>query len=291
MSPKKWQRDYGEGHNFDESIDESTAGRVSLTITKDGVENCNLPQPMPEHEDAHNNNAKDNNSSSSWPVALYIPNLLGYLRIFLSFYGLKHALLKHASQALIIWIIAAMLDLIDGIAARKLNQCSEFGIILDIVADNILRTIVWISSMISCSKSESANVDACLVWVAIICLEWITMYCSQNKANQNEEQSTHWKDVEHSQPPFWVQAVFKNNFRSPPGVLAVYGLFVAPFGTYILYAGPLVAHLLPVQVLSMLIVISYFGRLLSAAVEIWICFDYFRSIIAMDKVHRKKKGS
>lgn len=299
--PKKWPRDYGEGHIIDETTDDdASASREALTSTVDGGQNHGSTSVYPSHTDRSPLHGANNEASiSSWPVALYIPNLLGYLRIILSFYGLKHALQQHPHKALNIWISAALLDLIDGVAARMLNQCSQFGILLDIASDNILRTIVWISSMIECSKSDSTRmeIEIC-IWASIIFLEWITMFCSQGKQKEdNDNDNAHWKDFEKKEsssiqnnkpPPFWVQAVFKNNFRSPTGIFAIYGLFAAPVGTYVWYADRLLkvtwpSRLLSEDIISILIKMAYAGRFLSAMVEMWICYDYLGGVIARDK--------
>jgi phosphatidylglycerophosphate synthase len=70
-------------------------------------------------------------------VLLYIPNLIGYFRVFCTLAGL---LLMMAYPNL--WLIATLLyvssfvgDLFDGLVARKLNQTSEFGGLLDMVTD------------------------------------------------------------------------------------------------------------------------------------------------------------
>mmetsp|Transcript_3510 Transcript_3510/g.7753 ORF Transcript_3510/g.7753 Transcript_3510/m.7753 type:complete len:316 (+) Transcript_3510:14-961(+) len=309
----KWRRDYGEGHIIDEATDDASFTDGTLASTTDGDQNCATGVVDPSHPDRSpppllsNEQAKAVNESSpsSWPVPLYIPNLLGYLRIILSFYGLKHALRQHHGKALNIWIVAALLDLIDGVAARTLNQCSQFGILLDIMADNILRSIVWISAMIESSKSDSSSDYEVCIWVAIISLEWITMFCSQsNQTNQREEDhDVHWKDVDKKSalaqsiktpPPFWVRAVFKNNFRSLPGIFAIYGLFVAPFGTYVWYADRLSkatwpSQLLSEQIISILVQMSYAGRFLSAMVELWLCSEYLGSVIARDRRQKTKQ--
>jgi phosphatidylglycerophosphate synthase len=240
-------------------------------------------------------------SVSSWPVVFYVPNILGYLRILLAFSGLRHALRLHPNKALNTWIAAAVLDLIDGIAARKLNQCSRFGTLLDIVADNILRTIVWISSMIVATKIDAISDSTIFLSTAIICLEWTTMLCSQsNQTEHTDGLDNNWKDVTRKStkteskkaPPIWVQAVFRNNFRSPSGILAIYGLFMAPFGTYVWYVDQMLpkkswpSQLFPGKVLLTLLKVAYVGRFLAGMVEMWLCFEYLSGIIAGDNMQK-----
>lgn len=243
---------------------------------------------------------------SSWPVILYVPNLLGYIRIMLAFRGLHHALHSRQSKALNTWIAASLIDMVDGIAARWLNQCSEFGILLDIVADNILRTIIWSSCIMEVSNNDAAILDGSSFYcvyaaAAIICLEWTTMLCSQSSAAARTKQKTeddysHWKDSKQKKididkktelsPPFWVQAVFENNFRTLPGIFAIYGLFVAPLSTYVCYADSIKqtwpSQLFSEHILSFFIYMSYAGRFLSAMVELWLCYEYLSGVIERD---------
>jgi phosphatidylglycerophosphate synthase len=234
---------------------------------------------------------------------LFVPNILGYLRILLALSGLKHALRLHPNKALNTWIAAAVLDLIDGVAARRMNQCSRFGTLLDILADNILRTIVWISSMIVAAKIDAISDITIFLSTAIICLEWTTMLCSQSNQKEHTDylDNNNWKDVKRKStinesrkalPPIWVQAVFRNNFRSPLGILAIYGLFMAPFGTYVWYADRMwskstwPSQIFPWQVISTLLKVAYVGRVLAAMVELWLCFEYLSGIIARDALQR-----
>lgn len=268
-------------------------------------------------------------ATSRIPVVLYLPNLLGYARIALAFVGLHCAIaslpaiftskkndsgvdgVPSPGLCIWIWILSAFLDLFDGLAARRLNQCSKFGIILDILADNILRTVTWVATAIIVVLSEvhemeesHADADAkskqitkwksaIVVTVAcgIICLEWVTMLCTQLKST---EDGSHWKNQNGSkegaiitskqdEPPRLVSAIFRNNFRSPLGVLSIYGLFSCGLWTY-------GSHVVQIRE-----AIPYFewcwglavmGRLLSVRVELWLCLRYLRLILSEDESKR-----
>ncbi|KAL7488528.1 hypothetical protein ACHAW6_014141 [Cyclotella cf. meneghiniana] len=227
-------------------------------------------------------------SLSRWPVTCYVPNLMGYMRIFLAFYGYHAAIKNQPDQALNRWIAASVLDLFDGMVARRLNQCSRLGVLLDIVADNILRSIVWISAITEARKDGDLSV-APIIWTAIIFLEWITMFCSQSKVNERT-QDDHWKDMEYRHPPVWVGAVFKNNFKTIPGIIAICGLFIAPLASYVFYAEETWAKsLLSVRGTFCLLFLSHAARTLSALVELWICLDYTRDIIKQEWVRNDEK--
>ena len=158
---------------------------------------------------------------SRTPVLFYIPNILGYIRILLAFVGLYYSILQQPIIAIIIWILASVLDLLDGKIARWLQQTSQFGILLDIVADNILRTIIYIAtcnaatvayyvSALTASirgeaqpnlighsivSSHFSTIVIIIIACFIICIEWITMISTQlytvYHATAHDTASTH----------------------------------------------------------------------------------------------------
>lgn len=76
---------------------------------------------------------------TSRDVLLFIPNLIGYTRILaavLSFVCMKH----HPVATLYLYGISGFLDAFDGWAARKYNQGTRFGAVLDMVTDRCATT-------------------------------------------------------------------------------------------------------------------------------------------------------
>ena len=125
----------------------------------------------------------------------------------------------------------------------------------------------------------------------IICLEWVTMLCTQLKS---AEDGKHWKAQNGSkegatcaskreEPPKLVSTIFRNNFRSPLGVLSIYGLFSCglwTYGSYIVQIKEAIPYFQWWWALAVL------GRLLSIRVELWLCLRYLRLILAEDEVKR-----
>ncbi|KAL7670969.1 hypothetical protein ACOME3_005884 [Neoechinorhynchus agilis] len=71
---------------------------------------------------------------SNQNVFLFVPNLIGYLRVLLLLVFLL--LSRHnCPVALVAYVFSVALDGIDGIVARRLDQCSDFGIMVDMVID------------------------------------------------------------------------------------------------------------------------------------------------------------
>ena len=89
-------------------------------------------------------------------VLFYVPNLLCYMRMYLSFYALfiiqqqqqvinrnQDKYFSSCKLYIILICVAIFTDFLDGYFARCLNQCSNIGIFLDVIADNILRSSLW----------------------------------------------------------------------------------------------------------------------------------------------------
>jgi CDP-diacylglycerol--inositol 3-phosphatidyltransferase len=68
-------------------------------------------------------------------VFLFIPNLIGYVRIILYLASFLFHSLGNWQLCIILYLIAFILDEFDGRAARAYNQNSNFGAALDMVAD------------------------------------------------------------------------------------------------------------------------------------------------------------
>ena len=70
-------------------------------------------------------------------VALFIPNLIGYIRFAFLFIGAFFGLSKGSTTMYfpLFYGMSQALDAVDGLAARKFDQCSKFGAGLDMVCD------------------------------------------------------------------------------------------------------------------------------------------------------------
>lgn len=75
-------------------------------------------------------------ATTATKVLLFIPNLIGYARVFCSLAFLRLARDPESWHlALASYVVSFVLDLFDGMAARRFNQTSKFGAVLDMVTD------------------------------------------------------------------------------------------------------------------------------------------------------------
>eukprot|EP01051_Picozoa_sp_SAG22_P005674 SAG22_NODE_344_length_11914_cov_6.665679_2_plen_242_part_00 len=156
-------------------------------------------------------------------VLLYVPNLIGYLRLALlvaafhggQLFGLGPGETVPSARPLHflgLYAASALLDGLDGIAARRLDQCSAFGAWLDVIIDNIGRTLLWTTVAPGWGG-----------WVA--CFEWTTFSCTHCIG-------AGWK-VDFGAAPRLVTGIMANGFYNPLGVWAIAGLHFLPFSLYI----------------------------------------------------------
>tara|TARA_B100001094_G_C18103775_1_gene757250 strand:+ start:330 stop:881 length:552 start_codon:yes stop_codon:yes gene_type:complete len=83
---------------------------------------------------------------------IFIPNLLSLIRIGLVYPILNNIFLGNFEVSIILFVIAALTDALDGFLARKMNWQTDLGVILDPVADKVLLSgtifIFWLNELI-----------------------------------------------------------------------------------------------------------------------------------------------
>jgi len=77
-----------------------------------------------------------------------IPNILSFFRLISPIVIISCFLSGHILTSCIVFIIAAISDYLDGIIARKFDLTSEFGAMLDPVADKVLVASMYIFFML-----------------------------------------------------------------------------------------------------------------------------------------------
>ncbi len=82
-----------------------------------------------------------NSQSSSWNLWT-IPNALSILRLLMLAPTVWALLTNHNSIAFLLFVLSSMTDALDGWIARKYNQVSEWGKILDPIADKLTLNVL-----------------------------------------------------------------------------------------------------------------------------------------------------
>ncbi|XP_051145530.1 probable CDP-diacylglycerol--inositol 3-phosphatidyltransferase 2 [Andrographis paniculata] len=76
---------------------------------------------------------------STLTVYLYVPNIIGYIRVLLNCYAFS-VCFQNKYLFAVLYFVSFVCDALDGWFARKLNQVSTFGAVLDMVTDRISTT-------------------------------------------------------------------------------------------------------------------------------------------------------
>lgn len=223
------------------------------------------------------------------PIALYVPNVLGYVRILSAFLGL-YLSSTHPVLTIGVWTVSASLDLVDGMLARRFNQCSQLGIYIDIIADIVLRTCGWLAAVCAASSTtttannnnnNNGSLLCCCVGL-IVSMEWCTMVVTQLHSVHHQQ---HWKS-QRSNDPWLVRQVFSRNFKSPLGIWTIYGLFFANMWTYAWHQPVLREKIHPLFLFWMYV--AYAGRAVAMCVELWLCYNFLVLVIEQDTTRRDK---
>ncbi|KAK1157593.1 CDP-diacylglycerol--glycerol-3-phosphate 3-phosphatidyltransferase isoform X2 [Acipenser oxyrinchus oxyrinchus] len=199
-------------------------------------------------------------------VFLYVPNIIGYIRILLLLIGWW--CFNCPPIFVPCYVISIILDGLDGYAARRLNQVSEFGAWLDVVIDNLGRGMLW-SALFEWGYFVSA-------------LEWCVFVCTHSCMGAE------WKS-RFGCSPWWIQRVTANGFKSPLGVLCISGLHVLPVWLYGYQKGVLTEVLfVPFTLQCCGIAILTAGRLLCFAVEVWCLGMHIKFLTRTDQKTKEK---
>ena len=207
-------------------------------------------------------------------TCLFVPNLITFFRISLSLYA-STVSSSNPWYFIAVVLLACVTDIVDGYFARKLNQCSKIGVFLDVVADNILRTVLWVAAALA--RPKLATVAA-----AIISLEWICFVSTQLSTLTNKEQT--WKS--RKKLPWIVSKYFENGFRNLFGGPGVIALFFCPLFIYMEATVDFGGFESYAQIAGALCC-AY--RVFDSVIEIYFILDYVNVLLELDEENVLKK--
>ncbi|KAI3384636.1 hypothetical protein SNEBB_009383, partial [Seison nebaliae] len=123
------------------------------------------------------------NTDGSKNIFLYVPNLIGFLRIillFVSFYFMSHS----PDLAITFYLVSGFLDSIDGYAARYFQQGTRFGAMLDMLTD---RCATLCLSMYLCSIYPKWMFVIQLTAALDIASHWLHQYSAAIRGNESHK--------------------------------------------------------------------------------------------------------
>jgi cardiolipin synthase len=99
-------------------------------------------------------------------MVITLPNILTTLRIFIIPFFVIAVWNGNMTNACILFVAASITDILDGYLARKLNQKSALGAILDPIADKLLIA----TAFITLGFSKNAWMTHIPIWIIIIAI-------------------------------------------------------------------------------------------------------------------------
>ncbi|KAA0702003.1 hypothetical protein E1301_Tti007828 [Triplophysa tibetana] len=198
-------------------------------------------------------------------ICLYVPNVIGYIRILLVLTA--WIVYDDPARFVPLYVVSIILDGLDGWVARRLHQTSRFGAWLDVVIDNMGRGMLW-------------NIIYDWGWL-VSSVEWCAFACNHSA------QGAQWKNS-FTESPVWVRAVMAKGFKTPLGILTIAGIHVLPVWLYC-YQYDMLAEALRVphslQILGILVLAA--GRVLGLAVEMWCILTHVKLLVLNEEEEKK----
>ncbi|XP_013380398.1 uncharacterized protein LOC106151603 [Lingula anatina] len=191
----------------------------------------------------------------------------GYVRLVLL--AISWTYFNRPEVFLPVYVSSVILDGIDGILARQLDQSSVFGAWLDVAIDLIGRGMLW------CTLFN---------WgYFVIALEWLVFVGSHAQAGAT------WK-VTPITAPWLVQKVMEKNFKTFLGTVVILGVHILPVWLYGIQHQALVP-LLPTVVQQITVISLMLGRFLALYCELWYVMAHIDFLLQQDKGSASNKHS
>lgn len=127
---------------------------------------------------------------SKLSVYLYIPNIIGYVRVIMNCVAFSQCL-TNKQLFVTLYFISFVCDAVDGWCARKFNQVSTFGAVLDMVTDRISTACL----LVILSQLYKPG----LIFLSLLALDigshWLQMYStflSGKASHKDVKDSSNW---------------------------------------------------------------------------------------------------
>ena len=133
-------------------------------------------------------------------IYLYVPNLIGYVRVITLLLALWLSSVDPIAT-LVLYTFSFILDAADGMAARALNQCSKFGMVLDMIIDRAA------TSAFLCVLAPLAGTTWAIVFAVLVGLD-ITSHFARMYVQSLLGMTTH-KDAGNAH--YTLLALYYNN--------------------------------------------------------------------------------
>jgi CDP-diacylglycerol--inositol 3-phosphatidyltransferase len=130
-------------------------------------------------------------------VFFFVPQWIGYFRLLCTSLFIYYATIsltsgEYSDRAIVLYCLSFVGDMFDGMAARKFNQCSTFGGVLDMVTDRCTTlSMIIILTWIYTDTTEKLN----LMFLAILDISshWFQMYAAATLGQHHKSEEANKK--------------------------------------------------------------------------------------------------
>ncbi|RAL13874.1 CDP-alcohol phosphatidyltransferase family protein [Aspergillus homomorphus CBS 101889] len=148
-------------------------------------------------------NSRDKNSVDEREENIFrlLPNLIGYARVVFAIASL-HYMPYHPRTCSLLYSVSCLLDALDGAAARRLGQSTQFGAVLDMIIDRCTTTCLLVFLATAFPRWS-------MVFQALISLDYSSHYIHMYATLAMGGQRQSHKDIDQSRP--WVMRAYYSN--------------------------------------------------------------------------------
>ncbi|KAB8271010.1 phosphatidylinositol synthase [Aspergillus minisclerotigenes] len=134
-------------------------------------------------------------------VFLFVPNLIGYTRIVFAVASLYYMPL-HPRTCSLLYSVSCLLDALDGAAARRLEQSTRFGAVLDMITDRCTTTCLLVFL-------ASAFPRWSIIYQGLIGLDYSSHYIHMYATLAMGGSRQSHKNIDENRP--WVMRLYYSN--------------------------------------------------------------------------------
>ena len=182
-----------EGQNSDNDSDDSLVSDVAAGL--DAVEHKLSTSKLPR---------------STFSVFFYVPQFIGYFRVLSTLVSIFYAIHAVANKgeyhkrAIVGYAVSFVLDAVDGVAARKFDQSSHFGAVLDMITDRCT-TAAFLVILTWLYTEKWQRLMLIIVLMLDVASHWVAMYSSLKFG-------LHHKETKQNKKQFFLVRWYYSNY-------------------------------------------------------------------------------
>lgn len=190
-----------------------------------------------------------------------------FIRVLLAVAGLRVSATRPVT-ALTLWMLGALFEYLFSPPSNGRSVDVSAYDILDVVADNVLRSAGWIATALIVSRQQRSYYS----WIIrmIVMLEWTTVATTYAHMRLD---FTHWQRARRNDPAI-VRYFFSKQMKNSLGRLGAFGLFTLDWMCFAMVHKDCSIWASRIPCFGWILTLSMWGRFMVAIVEMCLCFSF-----------------